>query len=142
MTIVPNLTVVIQIAIILVLMFLLNTLLFKPMMSVLNERRARTQGRRERAAEAEAQAEKIWKDYQTSLSEARHVADKARLEIVRQGELERSRITDTASASAEKTVAEVKARVAVEASKAAAELKAQVDTIGRAMAEKIAGRAI
>lgn len=142
MTIVPNTTVVIQIAIILVLMFLLNTLLFKPMMRVLNERRARTVGRRERAAQAVSQAETIMKDYQTRISEARTEADKVRVELVRQGEAERAKITDAASAEAEKTVTEVKAKVAAESVSARQALKAEVDAIARSMAEKIVGRAV
>lgn len=142
MTIVPNLTVVIQIAIILVLMFLLNAFLFKPMMRVLDERRARTAGRRERAAQAHAEAESILKDYESKIAAARSEADKLRLELVRQAEAERNRITELASSEAEKTVAEVKARVAAEAARAKEALKADVDGIGRSMAEKIAGRAV
>lgn len=141
-TIVPNTTVVIQIAIILVLMFLLNTLLFKPMMRVLNERRARTVGRRERAAQADSQADTIMKDYQTKVSEARIEADKVRVELVRQGEAERAKITEAASAEAEKAVTEVKAKVAAESVSARQALKAEIDAIARTMAEKIVGRAV
>lgn len=142
MTIVPNTTVVIQIAIILVLMFLLNVLLFKPMLRVLNERRARTVGRRERAAQASAQAETIMKDYQAKISEARHEADKIRLELVRQGEAERAKITEAAAVEAEKTVTEVKSKISAEATGAREMLKAEIDAIARTMAEKIVGRAV
>lgn len=142
MTIVPNLTVLIQIALVLVLMFVLNTFLFKPMMGVLNERKARTAGRRERAAAAEAQAETIWGDYQKKLSAARSEADKARLEVVRQAETERANITEVASSQADKTISEMKARIGAEGDKAREALKAQIEGLGKAMAEKIAGRAV
>lgn len=141
-SILPNFSLFIQIAIILVLMFLLNILLFKPMLRVLNERKARTVGRRERAAQADAQADAIMKDYQTKINEARIEADKSRIEIVRQGEAERNKITEAASAEAEKTVADVKARVSVEAASAKEALKVEIDAIARTMAEKIVGRAV
>ncbi len=142
MTIVPNETVVIQIITFLILMFILNTFLFKPMMRVLTERRARTVGRRELAAKADSQADFIWKDYQAKLNEAKLEAEKIRLELVKQGEVERNRITETASAEAEKTVTELKARVAGEAAKARETLRTEIDGLGRAMAEKIMGRAV
>lgn len=142
MTIVPNATVVFQIITFLILMFVLNAFLFKPMMRVLEERRARTVGRREKAAKADAKAGEIWKDYQAKITDARAEAEKGRLELVRQGEIERSRITETASAEAEKTVTELKARVADEAVKAKEVLKAEIQGMSRQMAEKIIGRAV
>lgn len=142
MTIVPNATVVFQIITFLILMFVLNAFLFKPMMRVLEERRARTVGRREKAAKAEARSGEIWKDYQAKIAEARTEAEKGRLELVRQGETERAMITETASAEAEKTVADLKARVAVEAGKAKEILKAEIEGMGREMAERIMGRAV
>lgn len=142
MTIVPNITVLIQIALVLVLMVVLNTFLFKPMMGVLNERKARTAGRRERAAAAEAQADTIWGDYQKKLTVARSEAEKSRLEVVRQAETERAKITEVASAEADKTITEMKARIGAEGSRARETLKAEIEGLGKVMAEKIAGRAV
>lgn len=142
MTIVPNVTVVFQIVVFLILMFALDAFLFKPMMRVLDERRARTVGRREQAAKAESQSEQIWKDYQAKISEARSEAEKIRLDLVRQGEAERAKITEAASLEADKTVADVKARVSAEAAKAREALKTEIDGLSRSMAEKIMGRAV
>lgn len=142
MTIIPNYTVFIQIGIFLVLMVILDKVLFKPMLRILVERKARTQGRRERAAEAESKADEIWKDYQAKLAEARTGAEATRLELVRQGEAERQKVTDAATAEAEKTVSELRARVQAEAAEAQKALRAQVEILAKGMAEKILGRAV
>ena len=142
MTIYPNMTLFIQIGIFLVLMFLLNSFLFKPMLRLLEERKARTVGRRERAADASAKADEIVADYEAKLAAARSEADKVRQELIKEGEAERARITKAASEEAEKTVAEIKAKLAGETESARAAVKADIEAMAAAMAEKIMGRAV
>lgn len=142
MTIVPNITLLIVMAIVLVLMVVLDKLLFKPMMGLLEERKARTAGRRARAEEASNEADGIWESYQASLAEARSGAEATRMELVREGEEERQRMTDAASAEAEKVVTETKAQVQAQAEQAREAVRAEVETLAKAMAEKILGRAV
>ena len=142
MTIVPNQTVLIQIGLFLFLMIALNALLFKPMLRLLEERKARTQGRREKAVEAEANAEGIWKDYQSKIADARAEAELVRKELVRQGEVERQKVTDAASAEADKTSTEIRARISADAAKAREDVRTQVEVLAKTMAEKLIGRAV
>lgn len=142
MTIYPDITLLYQIALFLVFMVLINQILFKPMLRVIEERRTRTVGRRERAAEAEGKSAEIWKSYQAQLGEAKSVAENVRIDLVRQGETEGRKITETASAEAEKTVTELRARVQSEALEAKKALRAEVEVLARSMAEKILGRAV
>jgi len=138
----PNLTLIIQMVIFLVLMVALDKILFKPMMRVINERKARTVGRREAAANASTKADTIWEDYQKGLASARSQADASRMEIIREAEGRRQEITDAALKEAEATVAKLRADIRSEAEKASDKVKAEVDSMAKAMAEKIMGRAI
>ena len=142
MVITPNQTLIIQIIIFLVLMLVLDRVLFKPMLALLEERKKRTEGRREKAQVTEGQAREIWDDYQTKLAGARSEAEVVRIELVRQGDAERQRLTDEANAKAEKTVTELKAQVQQQAVKAREALATEVDALSRMMAEKILGRAV
>lgn len=142
MVITPNQTLLIQIIVFLVLMLVLDRVLFKPMLALLEERKKRTEGRREKAQVAEGQAKEIWEDYQTKLAAARSEAEVVRIELVRQGEAERQRLTDEATAKAEATVTVLKAQVQEQASKAREALATEVDALSKMMAEKILGRAV
>jgi len=137
-----NITLVIQIAIFLTLMILLNQILFKPMVRVLENRRAWTEGRRKAAAEAEAEAEAIWAEYQRRLQDARADADRVKLDIVRQGETERQKIVDAALAQAEKAVGEVRAQVRAEVQEARRVLEAEATALASAAAQVILGRTV
>ena len=86
MTIVPNATLIFQAVTFLVLMVILDKMLFKPVLRILDERKARTEGRRQNAAEAEKQAETIWEDYETKIAQARSEAEAVRAELVKQGD--------------------------------------------------------
>lgn len=135
-----NITLLIQIAIFLTLMILLNQILFKPMVRVLENRRAWTEGRRKAAAEAEAEAEAIWNEYQRRLQDARVDADRVKSDLVRQGEAERQKVVDAASAQAEKTVAEVRAQVRGEVQEARRVLAGEAAALAAAAAQVILGR--
>jgi F-type H+-transporting ATPase subunit b len=137
-----NITLLIQIALFLSFMFLLNQLLFKPMVRVLDERRERTEGRRKKAAQLDGEAESVLADYLKRIQDARADADRTRDQLARQGEAERQKIVEAAMVQAEKTVAEVRGRVRAEALEARKALEAEARALAEGVAEKILGRAM
>ena len=142
MNLMPNITLVIQMVTFLVLMVILDRLLFKPMMRVLNERKARTEGRRQIAADAEAEAGNIWESYEKDIIEAKASADLARVEVIRTAEAKRQAITAVATAESDKVLAEIRARVQADADVARDAVQAQVAGLAQEMAQKVLGRAI
>ncbi len=80
-----NATLLIQLLNFLLLMFLLNRILFRPMLKVLEERRARTEGRRKQAAQLDVDAQAIWDDYQKRVHAAKAEADRDRAQTGRPG---------------------------------------------------------
>lgn len=137
-----NATLIVQLVNFLLLMFLLDRLLFRPMARVLDERRQRTEGRRQRAAQVSAEAESIWAEYQQRIQEAKAEADAARTRLIRDGEAERQKILDAAAEQADKTVAEIRARVRAEAEEARRALRAEAQVIAGQMAQRILGRSV
>lgn len=142
MVITPNQTVIIQIVTFLILMFILNRVLFRPMLALLEERKQRTEGRRAQADQAQTDAKTMWEDYQAKLAAARSEAEAVRVELVKEGEAERQRITDAAMKEAEKTVSDLKAQVQQQGAAAKGALATEVDALSKMMAEKILGRAL
>lgn len=135
-----NVTLLIQWGLFLTLMLLLNQLLFKPMVRLLDERKHRTEGRRKDASQAEAEAEAALADYQKKLQDARAEADRIRADLVRQGEGERTRLVGAAARQAETTVAELRARIQAETAQARKALQAEAGTLAASIAQTILGR--
>ncbi len=137
-----NETLIIQLVNFLLLMFLLNRLLFKPMLRVLDERRERTEGRRQAAEQRDAQAEAVWADYQEKIQQARVEADRIRSDLIRRAEAERQKIVEEAAAEAEKNVAQIRARIQAEARDARAVLEKDARALAGGIAERILGRSV
>lgn len=135
-----NETLVLQLINFLLLMFLLNRLLFRPLVRLLDERTARTEGRQAEATRAEAEADAKLADYEGKLRAARAAADEARGEVLRSAEAERQGLLAQAAAEAEHTVAEIRARVRSEADQARRALRAESNALATAAATRILGR--
>jgi F-type H+-transporting ATPase subunit b len=137
-----NATLLVQLVNFLLLMYLLNRLLFRPMLRVLEERRARTEGRRQQAAQLSSEGQALWDDYQKRLQAAKADADRTRTQVIRQAEGQRDRLLEAAAAEADKAVAQVRARLRAESEDARKALRAQVAPLAAAVAQRILGRAV
>lgn len=137
-----NATLLVQLVNFLLLMYLLNRLLFRPMLRVLEERSQRTEGRRKQAAQITSEGQALWDDYQKRLQAAKADADRTRTQVIRQAEAQRDRLLEDASAEADKAVAQVRARLRAESEDARKALRAQVGPLAAAVAQRILGRAV
>ncbi|MHB8763903.1 MAG: F0F1 ATP synthase subunit B family protein [Deferrisomatales bacterium] len=137
-----NATLLVQLVNFLLLMFLLDRLLFRPMVRVLEERKERTEGRRKKAAQADAEAESVWATYQKRIQDAKTAADRLRADVARQAEAERQRLVDAATGEAEKAVTTVRARVKAEAAEARKVLEADARRLAADAAHRILGRSV
>ena len=137
-----NVTLLVQLLNFLLLMFLLNRLLFRPLVRLLDERTARTEGRRAQAVKAEAEADAMLADYEIKLRGARAEADQARSKVLREADSKRQALLEQATAEAAKTVAAIRARVRVETEQARQVLKDQANSLAADAAARILGRSI
>ncbi|MEW6489435.1 MAG: F0F1 ATP synthase subunit B [Thermodesulfobacteriota bacterium] len=137
-----NATLLVQLVNFLLLMYLLNRLLFRPMLRVLEERSDRTEGRRKQAAQLSSESQALWDDYQKRLQAAKADADRTRTQVIRQAEAQRDRLLEAASGEADKAVTQVRARLRAESEDARKALRAQVAPLATAVAQRILGRAV
>ncbi len=120
---------------------IMRSLVFRPLMRVIDERHAQTEGAREDARRMQREADGTAKRIERELHEVRveTAADRERMRIIakrREQEMIRQAIDDAARIAAE-------ARARVDAARAAAysEIPATARELSRTVVEKIAGRA-
>ncbi len=137
-----NATLFIQLVNFLVLMVLLDRILFRPMLRILEERRERTEGRRRQAERIDAEAEAIWADYQERIRQAKAEADRIRTEIIRRAEAERQKLLAQVAEESEKRLVQIRARIRAEVEEARKALEAEARVLAEGMAERLLGRRI
>lgn len=118
----------------------LSTVLWRPLLRVLDERRERIEGTRARAQKVAAEAEDVLGRYQHAVEQARRAAEGDRRGVIdgaRQGQME---ITGDARRSADAEVAAARARVASSVEQARSELERAAHELARDAAARVLGR--
>jgi len=137
-----NLTLIIQLIIVLSLMAILTQILFKPFLSVLGERRNRIEGAEKRAKDLQQQAEELIERYREAIAAGQAQGAGIRDEIRKTSLAEETEILQKAMDEANRLIQEVKARIAEEAQDARTELRLQAHSLSREITEKILGRSV
>jgi F-type H+-transporting ATPase subunit b len=131
-----------QIANFIILIFVLNVVLYKPIRGILKERAAKfAQLNGEINAGVEGAAARA-KELEDRRTESRRLGAQIREELKNEGRSKERELVQAATKEMEATVAKVRAEVAGEIGKAREELKAQVQSFGVELAQKILGRSI
>ena len=137
-----NLTLIIQLVIVLSLMAILTQILFKPFLKVLQERRNRIEGAEKKAKDLQQQAEQLIERYREAIASGQAQGAGIRDEIRRTSLAEETEILQKAMDQANRLIQEVKARIAEEARAARADLRLQAQNLSREITEKILGRSV
>ena len=137
-----NFTLIIQLIIVLSLMGILTQILFKPFLSVLQERRNRIEGAEKRAKDLQQQAEELIERYREAIAAGQAQGAGIRDEIRKTSLAEETEILQKAMEQANRLIQEVKTRVAEEARAARTELRLQAQNLSREIMEKILGRSV
>lgn len=135
-----NKTVFIQIILFLAAIFILNSLVFKPFIQLIDRRHKLTRGAIEEAEELERKVKEIIEEYDQKLSEARTVAQEERNKILREAESVSSGIITKAREDANVVLEEAKVRLEAEAKEMKEKLKGDVDLLAKDIASKILGK--
>ena len=137
-----NWTLLVQMVNFLVLMVVLDKLLYKPILKVLDERDARIAGGQEETKELLEKGDAIFADYTDKIHEAKvdalSVKNAARKEATSQG----NGIVDESRKEAEKIIAQIQQEMAVEIDKAKKELEPELQSMAADIAEQILGRKV
>ena len=140
--IVPDYTLFIQMIIFLVALFFLNKFLFKPMIRVLEERKAKTTGREVEARRLEEESIEKERLYLEGMRKARNDMAEVRLQLRAEGlKIQREKL-DQARTEANGYLASFREELQKERSAARAELVEQAEALSRVAVSRILGREI
>lgn len=128
-----------QVAIFLVLWALMSRLVFRPVLALLAERRARTEGAMAEAQAARREIERLRAEEKAGLDEARAAAQRELEQLRRAAEAEGQEVIEKARAESERILAEARERVAAGAAEARRTLARDVEEIARRVVDKILG---
>lgn len=137
-----NYSLALQVVLFVLLWGALKRLWFDPAMRVLVERQRRSAGEVEKARAIEAEVERLRREHGAALQQAKTEAQREVAEIMRRAEAEQKQLIAAASEDAQRTLADVRARVAEDVAAARKTLNADVGAIAREVARGVMGRAV
>jgi F-type H+-transporting ATPase subunit b len=135
-----NSTLLIQIVAYCVLLYLLNRLLYRPVMKVLEERKARTEGTIKDAADIEKEVEKGLRAYKERLKAETIKSQEARSAIKNQAHEQEKEILDRARKDALAEIGRMKAELEKTKGSALKTLKKEAKRLSTTIAEKVLER--
>ncbi len=140
-TVIPDISLVYQMINFLVLLFVLNLVLYKPIRNVLLERKAKIEGMQEGAQKASKDLVAGEDAYKDGLKQARSKGLKEKEAFIEAASQEEKEIIDKINKKAQANLAEIKKQVADETEQARKALEGEVEAYAKAIGEKILGRA-
>ena len=136
----PNLSVVWVIAAILVLAFVLDRWLFKPILRVMGERQAAVTSAMKMAEGAAAKAKAATAEFEQKIGAARADLYKQMDERRKAGEAYRTEVMAKTRQEVDKTLADARVELDAQATQARATLERDAEQLGREIADKVLGR--
>jgi F-type H+-transporting ATPase subunit b len=140
-TVIPDISMVYQMINFLVLLFVLNLVLYKPIRNVLLERKAKIEGMQNGAEKAQSDLVAGEDAYNSGLKQARSKGLKSKEAFIEEASKEEKEIIDRINKKAQANLADIKKQVAQETEQARKALEAEVEVYAKAIGEKILGRA-
>ncbi len=140
-TVIPDISLVYQMINFLILLFVLNLVLYKPIRNVILERKAKIEGMQNAAEKAADDLVAGEEEYKNGLRQARAEGLKKKEAFIEEASKEEKEIIDRINKKAQANLAKIKKQVADETEQARKTLEGEVEEYARAIGEKILGRA-
>jgi F-type H+-transporting ATPase subunit b len=121
----------------LVLLFILNKILFQPILKVFQEREDAIDGSLDAAKQMEMKKEEAMAKMKAELAEAAQSAREAYEEKKAEGQAKQKELLDAANAEAAKIIGDARAKLKAESDKARGALKADVEKFSEEIANKL-----
>jgi F-type H+-transporting ATPase subunit b len=137
-----NVTLFIQIINFLVLLFILNAILYKPILAKMREREAKLKQDREKAMALEQKVLDQENLHQEELAKARQVSAQDKFAMIAEAKQQESDFLTKARDEAARIVEGMKAEIEAESKQVRERLRDEMKPLARSIAEKILGRAI
>ena len=137
-----NLTLLYQVGGFFALYFILNTLLYKPVLMLLEERNKNIAGRKKEAADMENELQKKLQGYEKKLSDTKIKAQEERLRLRQEGLDKEREIFELAKKDSQGSLSEAKAKLAAEIKASMSRLKEDSKIYSKDITEKFLGRKV
>lgn len=137
-----NATLVVQIINFLILIWILNWLLFKPIFRIIEEREKVVEDSKAKTSRLKSDTEIKLKDLELRLGEARASAALQKQEALNQADSEAERIMDRAREQAREHISSIQIQSAGEAERAKADLEEYKEHIIELVCAKVLGRSV
>lgn len=124
------------------LLYILNKILYKPMLQMLEDRKRTIAESFQQAESARQEADRIKHQYQAQLAEAKKESQEIIERATKMGEEMREDIVKNAKAEAEKALKQAQNEIAREKNQAVAALRQEVATLAVLAAGKVVGKSI
>jgi F-type H+-transporting ATPase subunit b len=122
------------------LALVLNPLLFKPLLRLLDARGERIDGARERAGALTKQADAVLGRYESAIGTARREAEGVRRGALESARQEQARVTSAARGDAERALASARSDLASSVASARSALRGDGERLAREAAARVLGR--
>jgi F-type H+-transporting ATPase subunit b len=140
---IPNaIQVLFQIVVLLLLWAILNKILFKPFLRLVEEREKRTEGLKAAAAALTAEAERLRADYESAIRQANDEGAAAKDALLEEARRTREQLLAESRAQAAERIAAVREEIKKEMEQGRAQALKEAEEIARQMAEKVLGRKV
>ena len=136
----PDLSIVYQIVLFLVLWFVLSKVLFRPYLKLLEEREGKTAGARNETADLESAGARLKAQYEERIAQAQAGGGAAKESIVQAARQRREQVLNQARQEATAILERVRREVASQMARERQLAAAEAATVARQMASKILGR--
>jgi len=130
----------IQMGLFLVLVYILNVLLYKPVLAAIEERGRKISGLESDAADIEGELEEKLLHYREEVARAKEVGGQSRIVLKKEGLDKEVELVGAAHAAAQGSISQAKERIAKEKDVALEGLRAMTDELAKGIAEKALGR--
>lgn len=137
-----NITLFVQLINFLALLFILNAILYKPILAKIREREAAIKSDQEKARELEKRVADQETRHQEELAKTRQTAAQEKNVLLAEAKGSEAEILNKAKAEAGTIVEDMKARIQAEAADVRKSLKTQMAPLAASIAEKLLGRSL
>lgn len=137
-----NSTLWLQLANFLVLIFILNVLLYKPILGIMEKRKKQFDGARDEVRGLHEAVEKKMAEYEEAVRKAKQQAMEQKAELVKEGADEARKIVDAVRGVIPKMMEEFQGKMNREIDEARNVLKNQSQRLSLEIAEKVLGRSL
>lgn len=141
-SVIPDLSLFVQIANFLIIIWVLNTILYRPIRNILIKRKEKITSLEQTIEKLDENAAEKDEAFLSGVKDARTRGLSEKEILLKQGAEEEKKIIEQINKKAQANLAEVREKISKDAENVRASLYKEIDTFANAISEKILGRAV